>query len=115
MAVEETYKPETHWDQTAFDELKATWSPERIAEDEKALQEIFALAADVPLLAEALEWARSHGVKFFIDRTATGIEGYYKPGTGVVGITARGLANPGEAIESIVHEVRHAWQQYNWL
>jgi len=113
MAVKGTYKPKIPWDQTAFEALKATWTPQRIAEDEKTLQEIFALAADVPLLAEALEWAEQHGVKFFIDRTATGIEGYYKPGTGVVAITAAGLANPGEAVESIVHEIRHAWQQYN--
>ena len=41
MAASKKYKPETHWNQTAFEELKATWSPERIAEDEKTLQEIF--------------------------------------------------------------------------
>ncbi len=113
MAANEVYKPETHWDQTAFEELRATWSPERIAEDEERLKDIFKLAAEVPLLAEALDWAEEHGVKFFVDRTAAGIEGYYTPGTGVLGITEKGLAKPADAVLTLVHEIRHAWQEYN--
>jgi len=112
MAVNKTYKPETHWDQTAFEELKATWTPERIAEDEKTLQEVFALAADCPLLAEALDWANTHGIKFFIDHQAVNIGGYYLPGTGVMAVVPRSFMRMEEVM---VHEIRHAWQDYNGL
>jgi len=115
MAVEEIYKPESRWDQAAFQKLRATWSPERIADDEKKLKEIFALAADCPLLAEALEWATQHGVKFFIDRQAVNVGGYYQLGTGVLALVPASLGHKPRAAEVLVHEIRHAWQDYNGL
>jgi predicted peroxiredoxin len=80
MFVKKAHKPKIHWDQTAFKKLKATWSPERIDEDNETLDKIFALAADCPLLAEALDWAKEHGIKFFVDRTAVKLGGYYAQG-----------------------------------
>ncbi len=112
MAVNKTYKPETNWNRTAFDKLKAAWSPERIAEDNEKLKEIFARAADCPLLAEALDWAERHDIEFFIDHQAVNVGGYYSVGTGVMAIVAK-TRLPAE--EVIVHEIRHAWQDYNGL
>ncbi len=115
MDANKIHKPETHWDQTAFEEMRATWSPERMAEDEKTLKEIFALAAACPLLAEALDWAKQHDVKFFVDRTVVSSRGYYTNGTGVLGIAEKIAADPEKAAKTVVHEIRHAWQNYNGL
>lgn len=115
MSVSKKYKPETNWNQTAFEELKASWSPERIAEDEKTLQEIFKLAADSPLLAEELEWAKRHGVKFFIDHTAVNCGGYYWAGSGVVAIPLNGIDSARHRVQTLAHEIRHAWQDYQRL
>jgi hypothetical protein len=113
MTAIEPQKPEVKWDQTSFEKLKATWSPERIAQDEKTLKKIFNLAAGAPLMAEALEWAQQHGVKFFIDHKASSnIGGYYAEGTGVLGVTESMLDNPASAVTVITHEIRHAWQDY---
>jgi len=108
-------KTEMPWDQSEFEKLKATWSPERIAEDDKRLQEIFNLAAASPTLKQALDWAKAHGIKFFIDRTAKNCGGYYQPGTGVFAI-AEQYADPSAfAVETLTHEIRHAWQDYHGL
>jgi len=117
MAASEKYKPKTNWNQTAFEKLKATWSPERIAEDEKTLQNIFALAADCPLLTEALEWAQQHDIKFFIDRNAVNCGAYYTLSTGVMALTAKTATDLDVtlAVGSVVHEIRHAWQDYYGL
>jgi hypothetical protein len=112
MAASEKYKPETSWDQTAFEKLKATWTPERIAEDDATLKNIFALAADCPLLAEALDWANTHGIKFFIDHQAVNIGGYYTMGTGVMAVVPKTSLSMEEVM---VHEIRHAWQDYHGL
>jgi hypothetical protein len=107
-------KTKVHWDQSAFEALKATWSPERVAEDEKRLREIFNLAAEVPLLKEALDWANTHGIKFFIDRSGSrkDLAGYYKTGTGALGILEDALQDREYVTGTIVHEIRHAWQEY---
>lgn len=115
MANNKPQKPQKKWDQTAFEKLKATWSPERITEDAKTLKEIFNLAAHSPLMAEALEWAWQHDVKFFIDHQATNIGGYYAEGTGVLAVTENMLKNPASAVNVITHEIRHAWQDYHGI
>ncbi len=115
MAVEQKYKPEVRWDQTAFETLQAAWSPERIAEDEKLLQEIFKLAKDSPLLAEALDWAGKHGMKIFVDHTCVNYWGYYASGTGVLAVAQNIAEDPVAAAGTIAHEIRHAWQEYHGL
>ena len=115
MAEASAYKPEIKWDQTAFEALRATWSPERIAEDEKTLEKIFRMAEDSPQLMEELEWARQHGIKFFIDHTAVNCGGYYWPGSGVMAISAKQVSSPAFTVEILAHELRHAWQDYHGL
>ena len=118
MPVTNTPEPEVHWDQTAFEKLKATWSPQRIAADEKTLTKIFNLAADCPLLAEELDWAKKHGIKFFVDHTAVNCGGYYSPGAGVFAIVEKYASDPAYVsyvVDAIVHELRHAWQDYHGL
>jgi hypothetical protein len=99
------------WDQSAFEEFKVGWNWLRRRDDERQLKEIFNLAADSPIFAAALDWANAHGVKFFIDRKTVDW-GYYRPGTGVLGIAKNAVGNPAEAVATIVHEIRHAWQEY---
>ena len=115
MAVNSKYKPAVHWDQKAYNELRATWSPERKAEDKKMLQKIFRMAKDSPQLMEELAWARQHGIKFFIDHTAVNCGGYYWPGSGVVAISVNQLFSPAFTVEILAHELRHAWQDYHGL
>lgn len=112
MAGDITYKPQTHWERTAFDALAATWTSERIEADQALLDEISKLAENCPLLKEALDWAQKHDIRFFIDRQARDINGYYTPGAGVLGIGSNILSNPGDAITTLVHEIRHAWQDH---
>ncbi len=119
MTARKAPKPEVRWNQSSFEALRATWSAERIVEDEKRLKEIFDLAAEVPLLAQALDWANSHDVRFFIDRTAVDCGAYYSRNTGVLAITEKTAQNIKQntkyAVEAITHEIRHAWQDYYGL
>ena len=116
MAVNSKYKPELRWDKSGFEKLKSTWSPERIAGDGKDLRKLFAeLAEDSPLVAEALAWAERHGVEFFIDRQVENSKGYYTLGTGVLALIPSVLWDPARAANVLVHEIRHAWQDYYGL
>jgi hypothetical protein len=108
-------KPEVLWHQKNFEFIKSKWSPERSETDEKRLKDIFRQAAQVPVLKEALEWAEMHGVRYFIDRSCVGIGGYYTPGTGVVAIAEVHTRSELDFIRTIVHETRHAWQDYHGL
>jgi hypothetical protein len=103
------------WNQSAFEALRATWLPERIAKEEQSLKQIFGLAAFSPTLKEALDWAEQHDIKFFIDRTAVNVGGFYTFGTGVVAIAARYAYPDPYAAQIIAHELRHAWQDYHGL
>lgn len=102
------------WDQKDFDKMISRWSPRRRARDEKALAKIFALAESSPAFAAALAWADKNGLRFFIDRKIDSL-GYYTPGTGVLGIASDALLDTAEAIATIIHEIRHAWQECNGL
>lgn len=109
-----------HWDQTSFNAWQDTLSAERKAADQKTLTAVFNKAAKSPTAKAAIEWAQSHGVQFFIDHTCENVAGYYKQGTGAVGIAkffeegATGL-NENKFIATIAHEIRHAWQDYHGL
>jgi hypothetical protein len=109
------HQPENRWNQSGFEKLKASWSPERIAEDKKLLERIFAMAAECPVLAEALDWAHQHEMQFFVDRQAVNVGGYYNLGTGVLALVPSSLMSDARAVEVLVHEIRHAWQDYNGL
>ena len=115
MAVNKKYKPEIRWNRSEFEKLKSTWSPERMAEDEKDLKRVFELAGDSPLLSAALAWAEQHGVEFFIDRQVENGKGYYTIGTGVLALIPSVLWDPARAANVLVHEIRHAWQDYHGL
>ncbi|MDE2336338.1 MAG: hypothetical protein KGL10_03410 [Alphaproteobacteria bacterium] len=114
MAAQQIYKRKVDWDQAAFRKMRATWSPERKAEDRKILRRVFNKAAASPTLAAEMKWAKAHGIKFFIDRTAVNCGGYYTLSTGVVAIGAR-YAFDDSGMEVLAHELRHAWQDYHGL
>lgn len=107
-------KGKTPWNKAAFEKMKAGWSAERVARDEKRLKTILAMAAMSPSLTEALNWAVSHGVEFFIDHTMVDSSaGYYAIGTGIIGISiALPEVSPVTA-RTLAHEIRHAWQDYH--
>ena len=115
MAEASAYKPEVKWDQTAYEALRATWSAERVAADEKRLKEMFNLAADSPLLAQELAWAEQHGIRLFVDHTVINLAGYYVPDMGVVAVAANGAHTQAKYVEALAHELRHAWQDYHGL
>lgn len=100
------------WEREAFDAFKAGLSPARVARDEKLLADVFNMAAGVPILKEALDWARENDIAFIVDETTTGALGYYNVGTGVVALGLGGLSRryKSEVAGTLVHELRHAWQ-----
>ncbi len=63
------------------------------------------------MLKEALDWAQAHGIEFIVDHT-TIAGGYYFPGSGVVGLSKRMMNNKSYIVGALVHEIRHAWQDY---
>jgi hypothetical protein len=113
-AVANDNSPAARWNRGCLAEWRAGLSEERRAADQKRLSEIFQLAAKVPQLKEALDWANSHGIEFIVDRQ-TRVSGYYIRGTGVVAISAGALKDPGWAVGTVVHETRHAWQDWHGM
>ena len=76
----------TGWNKAGLEKFRAGQSAERIARDKKQLSRMFSLAAKSPELADALEWAESHGVEIIVDRTSSSVGGYYWAGSGVVAL-----------------------------
>jgi hypothetical protein len=99
------------WDRGNLEEWRAGHSEERKAADAKLLSNFFKLAAQVPQMKEALDWANDHGVEFIVDRTAKA-NGYYGSRTGIVGLSANVLKDPATAVGTVTHEIRHAWQDW---
>lgn len=99
------------WDQREFRKFWNSLSPQRCAQDKKILRNLFKKAQKFPWLAKELEWAKKHGVKFFIDRS-TSLSGYYTPNTGVIAIAYK---KKGSRLETLGHEIRHASQEYKGL
>lgn len=112
MAISKPHKPRLYWNQKGYRRIMFARAHRH---DKTQLEEIFKLADDVPLLKEALEWAELHGIKFFIDRKVQGVTGYYSTGGGVLGLSEKTAQNPAEAVRTLVHEIRHAWQDFNGL
>lgn len=103
------------WDQQALQAFKAKQTPERRAEDEKLLSRVFNLAAKVPEVKTALDWAHAHGVEIVVDRTSHGVGGYYLNGTGIVGLSMPAFISDEKLAGVVAHELRHAWQDYHGL
>ncbi len=99
------------WDRGNLEEWRASLSPERRNADLKKLSHLFNLAAKVPELRDALEWAKDHGIDFIVDRQANA-GGYYTIGTGVVAIVDEPFQSDRRALGVLVHEIRHAWQDW---
>ncbi len=115
MPAQRKHKPKVQWaHQSAFTKMRRKWSRKRKLEDKRALKKMFNQAAASPLLAAELKWAKEHGIKFFIDRTAVNCGGYYTTGTGVVAVAAKYVSSDF-GMEVLAHELRHAWQDYHGL
>jgi hypothetical protein len=99
------------WDRGNLKKWRRGLPKERRDADLGKLSRIFNLAAKVPELRDALEWAKNHNIDFIVDH-AVKAGGYYTVGTGVVAIAANSCNDDGFAAGVIVHEVRHAWQDY---
>lgn len=89
--------------------------------DARLLNGLLAAAAQSPTAIKALQWARDHGIEIIIDHRVNA-GGYYHPGTGVVAVAAGGLIRADEEgyswrnpVGVLVHEIRHAWQDYHGL
>lgn len=100
------------WDRGNLEEWRAGHSEERKAADAKLLADVFNLAAQVPQMKEALDWAKAHGIEFIVDHTVTGANGYYRRRAGVVGLSSNVLQDPAWAVGTVTHEIRHAWQDW---
>ena len=99
------------WDRGNLAEWLASHSEARKAADAKLLAGIFNLAASVPQLKEALDWAKAHDIEFIVDRTVKA-NGYYRARTGIVALSANVLKDPATAVGTVTHEIRHAWQDW---
>ncbi len=108
-------KISVRWDRTDFDKMLRGFSEERRAGDAQEIDWLFSLAALSPTARQALEWAKAHDVRFFVDRMATGAGGYYATGAGVVGIAESSLNDGFYGVSALVHEIRHAWQDAHGL
>lgn len=103
--------PAPAWNRGNLEEWRASLSEERRRADEERLSYLFNLAAKVPELKDALDWAREHGIEFIVDRQARA-GGYYTIGTGVVALVEQSFCSDARAVGVLVHEIRHAWQDY---
>jgi hypothetical protein len=103
------------WDQSGFRRFEAGLDRERQRLDKGYLSVVFSAAADSPLLADALEWGDKHGIRYFVDHQTQKL-GYYTPDSGVVAVARQGNAGSlRESIDTLAHELRHAWQDYHGL
>jgi hypothetical protein len=104
------------WDQSDFEAFRNRLPQRRLADDESRLNELFNYAASVPELKRALCWAKAHGVRFMVDHS-TNAYGYYSWGTGIVAIAENltGALWRHTAVGTLVHEIRHAWQDYHGM
>ena len=89
----------------------------RVTQDAAALADLIATARRLsPTAAAALDWAEQHGVIFAIDHQCRA-RGYYLTSTGIVSLHIRTALEKDRAaaIGTLVHEIRHAWQDYNGI
>jgi hypothetical protein len=98
------------WDQSEFDLFESGFTNQRRSSDQAFLERAFNYAAErSPETKAALAWAYAHGVRFFVDHDMI-FDGYYTPGTGVVGMSADLPVKSGTFAKILTHELRHAEQ-----
>lgn len=106
--------PVKQWDRGNLLEWRASLPKARRIEDHDLLTGVFAQAARVPMLRDALKWAENHNIDFIVDHTTTA-GGYYTFGTGVVAIAKLAFRDIEYAVGVTVHEICHAKQDHHGL
>lgn len=104
------------WNKEGLEEFRKGLSFPRREDDARKIAKLFEVAAQSPLMKEALDWAKAHDIDFIIDRDMP-TSGTYHIGTGILGLSDEMLKpeNHDAAIVTLVQEIRHAWQDYNGL
>ena len=104
------------WDKSGLEEFYAQHDDARRREDVMKLARLFNAAAKSPLAREALAWAAAHGVDFIVDRKLKA-SGMYMPAQGILALSEAVLDEKKivEAVGTLVHELRHAWQDWHGL
>src|SRR5689334_22308940 len=103
MHVKNVRQP-VQWKRDNLESWRASHPQERQQEDRQQLAELFNYAAEVPVLKDALDWARDHDIEFIMDET-TSAGGYYHMGTGVVALSKRFFGDKHYIIGALVHEI----------
>lgn len=83
------------------------------AEDKAWLREVMAAAQASPVAQQALAWAAAHEVTITVYRNGPGT-GQYR-GYGDVRLRRDAGVEISRAVSSLVHEIRHAWQEHHDL
>lgn len=111
MTVERSL-PKTTWRRPQFD----AWLAQQDAADIKRARQfrlgVMQLAQASPMARAALGWARQNDIVFAVDLEGSG--GYYVQDTGVVVLSYKKQVSP-MSVETLVHELRHAWQDHKGL
>lgn len=105
-----------NWDKSGLEEFYAAQDETRRADDIRKLARLFNEAAKSPALREALAWAAAHGIDFIVDRKFNAA-GMYMPGQGILALSEKILdeKHVEEAVGTLAHELRHAWQDWHGL
>lgn len=105
------------WHRPQLAKLQAARHDTRRADEKRLLRQIMRQAKASPVAQAALAWAKAHKIKFIVDYDTTA-GGYYTRQSGVVAISyaaAEGWRGRHYAVEVLVHEIRHAWQDHHRL
>jgi hypothetical protein len=109
------YPLKVQWRRDNLAEWRDRRTSHRLEMDMEKMSDAFRLAARIPVLRAAIDWATQHDIEYVVDRM-TRARGYYHSGTGVVAIALDTLmSRPHQMASTIVHEIRHAWQDYHGL
>lgn len=85
---------------------------------QKVLARFRKLAEKSPVARAALDWAAQNNVQFINRLSCTGGRAAYLVGSGIIALSWLDLANPftrSVMLNTLVHEIRHAWQDYMGL
>lgn len=104
--------PEQVWNRPRWQEYRDSFSLSRREDDARQLSRLFNAAAKSPTCQAALDWAAAQGIEIVVDRGLRGINGGYHTGAGVLSLSdgLLGAEQLEQAISTLTHELRHAWQ-----